>query len=669
MRLHGQGRVQTGVDMFDMSLGAMTIWRDAPGGPLVLASSGRHGGMSAWRVDAAGNLVLQDTIGFEATSLNAARDHLVLAELRGEMIAFFGLGTTTFRGHVINADGTFGARRLVGFDRAEQEIAAGHDGFLQLWALMQEVAPEGFANSAAWAGTRGSAMTEGGALLLASGLETALHVLPETGGVQQAGGSMGLAAPTGLTLFDDAGFGARVVVAGAGGSSLSVLRAEAQGFAPIEHVTDTSSTAFYRVQAISGLQVQTQRGVLDLVLVGGADHGVSLFALTPEGWLIWLDSYFDTLATGLYNVATLDAVVQGDRLIITATSGRDPGISLLTLPLSGLGGLVDDGQGGAGDDILIARPGVTQLRGGGGSNLFVIRVQPDAVTITDFTPGLDMLDLSAWPMLRHISQLDINPATDGARIVYRGYEVHVQSRSGQPLGAEDIFPNGLAGPDRVMVLSHSELYAATPAPAPDPAPDPVPDPEPPPSPPEPEPPAPIPPGAGRVTLRDTTGQPLPDALVTFTLETGARLSMSVNGEGEAALPDLPLARLDVTRSWVPEAGDARVTALDALDVLRLAVGLNPSFGPATAQHFIAADINRDGVVSAVDALEVLRAAVGLASDHAPAWVFFDADTEWESLTLSAGNTDRAQGLALGSAWDGSDLAMTGILLGYMGLAT
>ncbi len=674
MRLHGQGRVQTGIDMFDTSLGAMTIWQDAPGGPLLLASSGRHGGMSAWRVTAAGTLILQDTVGFDANGLNAARDHLVLAELQGEMIAFFGVGSTAFWGHVINPDGTFGVRRQVGFERVTQEIAAGHDGFVPLWALMQDTVPDGFANSTVWTGTRGVARTDDGALLLVSSFENALHVLPDAGGVQQAGGSMGLAAPTGLAAFADAGYGGRAVVAGAGGSSLSVLRAGAQGFVPVEHVTDTASTAFYRVQAISGVQVQAQRGPLDLVLVGGADHGVSLFALTPEGWLIWLDTYFDTALTGLHNVATLQTVVHGDRLSVAATSGRDPGISLLTLSVSGLGGLVNDGQGGAGDDIIIARPGVTTLTGGGGRNLFVIRSQPDAITIADFSAGLDRLDLSAWSMLRHVSQLEITPGTGGARIVYRGHEVHLFSKSGQALGAEDIFPHGLEGPDRVMVLSHSELYAAAPEPAPDPEPnldpEPNPDPEPQPDPnPDPAPPDAFPTGDGRVALRDMSGRPLPDALVNFTLETGERLQILSNGAGVAGLPDLPLARLDATRPWAPATGDPNVTARDALDVLRLAVGLNPSFGPATAQNFIAADINGDGRVTALDALDVLRAAVGLWTDHPPRWVFFDADTEWNSLALSTSNTVLPQGLALDPAWEGGDLAMTGVLLGYMSLPT
>ncbi|PZX41187.1 hypothetical protein LY56_02390 [Roseinatronobacter thiooxidans] len=677
MRLHGQGRVQTGIEMFDTSLGAMTIWQDASGGPLLLANSGRQGGMSAWRITPTGNLVLQGTIGFNAAALNAARDHLVLAEFQGEMVAFFGLGPTDFWGHVIRPDGTFGARRLVGFDRATQEIAAGDADFLRLWALMQDTPPAGFAPSPVWVGTRGIAHAQDGALLLVSPLEDALHVLPETGQAQLAGGNMGLAAPIGLAAFPDAGFGARVVVAGAEGSSLSVLRKGAQGYEALDHVMDSGSTAFHRVQAISGAQVPTPRGTLELVLAGGADHGVSLFALTREGWLIWLDSYFDTPQTGLYNLATLHSVVVGNQLVITATSGRDPGISVLTLPLAGLGGLVENGQGGATDDIILAKAGVTQLTGGGGANIFAIRPQDGAITITDFAAGLDRLDLSAWPMLRDISQLHITPQSGGARIAYRGYEVSVNSRSGQPLGVDDIFPQGLVGPDRVMVLSLLDIFGtATPPPPPEPEPAPPP-PAPPPAPPTPPPAPPAPPqqditdpmptGAGFVSLRNARGIALADAVVSFTLEAGGERYAPVNSAGMAPLPELRITRIDANRPWSPAAGDPAITALDALDVLRLAVGLSPSFGPASAQSFIAADINRDGQVTALDALEVLRAAVGLSSASAPHWVFLDSTQDLSQI--SARHVSYQTGILTPNYAADSDLEMTGILLGHMGLPT
>lgn len=124
--------------------------------------------------------------------------------------------------------------------------------------------------------------------------------------------------------------------------------------------------------------------------------------------------------------------------------------------------------------------------------------------------------------------------------------------------------------------------------------------------------------------------------------------------------------LSAARAWDPSAGDPAITALDALNVLRIAVGLAPSFGNARAQHYIAADVNQDGQVTAVDALEVLRAAVGLTSTSAPRWVFFDAETDWEAADLSRHETDLiAPGMTLDSDWQGDPVQMKGILLGHL----
>ncbi|NYS25493.1 hypothetical protein HUK65_10865 [Rhodobacteraceae bacterium 2376] len=56
---------------------------------------------------------------------------------------------------------------------------------------------------------------------------------------------------------------------------------------------------------------------------------------------------------------------------------------------------------------------------------------------------------------------------------------------------------------------------------------------------------------------------------------------------------------------------ARPTAADALDILRLAVGLPARFGDSSALELIAADVNGDGRVSASDALMALRMATGI----------------------------------------------------------
>ncbi|WP_420793528.1 dockerin type I domain-containing protein [Roseinatronobacter alkalisoli] len=122
-------------------------------------------------------------------------------------------------------------------------------------------------------------------------------------------------------------------------------------------------------------------------------------------------------------------------------------------------------------------------------------------------------------------------------------------------------------------------------------------------------------------------------------------------------------RLTATREYDP-VNEGNVTALDALNVLRLAVGLSPSWGTASPMDFIAADINQDGQVTALDALEVLRAAVGLQSANQPRWFFMDSDADLSHIDRN--DTRVEEGIRFDPAvTDTSNLSMTGVLLGNM----
>lgn len=173
--------------------------------------------------------------------------------------------------------------------------------------------------------------------------------------------------------------------------------------------------------------------------------------------------------------------------------------------------------------------------------------------------------------------------------------------------------------------------------------------------------------AGQVSA--TNGSPLGGTVLTFSAADGTvvrSLTTSADGRFSATLPDGEAVQLEATRPYSPGAGgDPAITATDALNILRIAVGLQPSFGPAQAQNFIAADFNRDGMVTAGDALDVLRVAVGLATQNAPQWQFYDAATDWAALDLSRSQTDLATGIDLAAIAPGAEIGLTGILLGSM----
>ena len=172
----------------------------------------------------------------------------------------------------------------------------------------------------------------------------------------------------------------------------------------------------------------------------------------------------------------------------------------------------------------------------------------------------------------------------------------------------------------------------------------------------------------RGAVTDAQGEALDDVTLTFApAEDGWDAPATETGPDGAF--DMIVAKglagtLSANRAFDPDA-DGRPTANDALEVLRMAVGLDPSFGPAQAQNFIAADVNGDGQITATDALDVLRAAVGIASETGPRWVFMDADTDWDGLGLSRTDTAVETGIRIAPQDSDLDIAMTGILLGNM----
>jgi hypothetical protein len=168
-------------------------------------------------------------------------------------------------------------------------------------------------------------------------------------------------------------------------------------------------------------------------------------------------------------------------------------------------------------------------------------------------------------------------------------------------------------------------------------------------------------------LRDMSGNDLVGTSVTFTPSgpdpTTVDTTTDVTGRFALEIARDATGRLDAELSH--GVGDPAITAGDALDVLRIAVGLDPSFGPAQAQHVVAADLTGDGRVTAGDALELLRHAVGLHSQHAPEWAFFDAQLDWAELEFDRNTIPVERGIDIAALDTDTDLSMTGILLGNM----
>lgn len=138
-----------------------------------------------------------------------------------------------------------------------------------------------------------------------------------------------------------------------------------------------------------------------------------------------------------------------------------------------------------------------------------------------------------------------------------------------------------------------------------------------------------------------------------------------NAEGLVML-DLEVGadhKIEASREYDP-LSDGKVSAQDALEIMRLAVGLAPSWGPAAPLDFIAADIDQDGAVTALDALEVLRFSVGLQSASQPRWVFIDSEADLSGIDRT--NTAIDTGVRIDALTAGlTEVSLSGVLLGNM----
>jgi Ca2+-binding RTX toxin-like protein len=174
-------------------------------------------------------------------------------------------------------------------------------------------------------------------------------------------------------------------------------------------------------------------------------------------------------------------------------------------------------------------------------------------------------------------------------------------------------------------------------------------------------------GQGRATLNisvtDRAGDGVEGASVGFSTGVSTVRSLAEDAGGGAytlSVGDGASGQLGGTLAF---SNSGEITAGDALEVLRIAVGLDPSWGPAQGLDFVAADLNEDGRVTAGDALEVLRNAVGLDSDNAPKWVFVDSNVDVSEATRDA--VPEVSGLDLEPISGTQPVDMTAVLVGDM----
>ena len=117
----------------------------------------------------------------------------------------------------------------------------------------------------------------------------------------------------------------------------------------------------------------------------------------------------------------------------------------------------------------------------------------------------------------------------------------------------------------------------------------------------------------------------------------------------------------VTGSLAYSSSTKAISSQDALDALKLAVGMNTAAGTKTAFDFISADFNQDGKVSSQDALAILKYSVGLSTPEQAKWVFVDTNGDYSGASKS--NTSYTEGVSIAELSADTTVGLTGILIG------
>jgi cyclophilin family peptidyl-prolyl cis-trans isomerase len=104
-----------------------------------------------------------------------------------------------------------------------------------------------------------------------------------------------------------------------------------------------------------------------------------------------------------------------------------------------------------------------------------------------------------------------------------------------------------------------------------------------------------------------------------------------------------------------------VSSQDALDALKLSVGMTTAAGTKTAFDYISADFNQDGKVSSQDALSILKYSVGLTTPEQAKWVFVDTNGDYSGVSKS--NTSYTEGVSIADLSADTTIGLTGILIG------
>lgn len=308
------------------------------------------------------------------------------------------------------------------------------------------------------------------AVVASAGADTVVTVRLNANGslveLDQAGVNtgVGIGAPSNVLIaqIDGTSF---ALVASTTTASITVFELGADGLMTVrDQINDSAATRFAGVQEAEMLMLDGRC----FVALAGADVGVTVLQLLNDGSLHEVATYandgFDTFGA----ITSLEMVAVGDTLhILTYAEGSD-NIHSFSLDTGLLGDVVhvstsgNTAQGTGLADLLIADTNNATLTGGAGADTFVFGPGADAVLITDYEHGVDMIDLSYWGRVFNLNALTVTELGNGIRFAFGADTLTIRTHDQQSLKLDDFANSDLFGLWRIPSEEQNDDIARDP---------------------------------------------------------------------------------------------------------------------------------------------------------------------------------------------------------------
>lgn len=268
-----------------------------------------------------------------------------------------------------------------------------------------------------------------------------------------------------------------LIVAGAGCNSITVFSVEDGVLALRDHVLDDLNTRFDNIAVLETIEHEGRV----FVAASGADSGLTVFTLLPDGRLISVATREDRVGTPLEDIAALEFIVQDGGLHLLASGEGWTGLSLIEVETGELGKVRTGGSlantitggadndmlsggggddvliGGDGDDILIDGAGLDEMFGGDGADSFILSLDGDRDTISDFELGVDQIDLSLFGRAYSLDSLTFTTLPNGVRIEFNDEVLDVFTSNGESLSSSDFTYQSLFGVAHIALEELPEI--------------------------------------------------------------------------------------------------------------------------------------------------------------------------------------------------------------------